>query len=219
MRDRRYIRVGGKPLLLVYRPSLLPDSKSTAARWRDWCRENGIGEIVLAYTQSFETVSPVDYGFDAAIEFPPNNSSPPNITESVVPLQEDFGVTVYDWKVFVKRSERYTNPGYKIFRSVCPSWDNTARRRNFSTVFKNSEPALFQRWLENAIEDTEDKIHRLENLGDGSTESAEVLTRLDRKARDMTRRYKTKFTRDMVRQAWLAAERKKLVNANSPLAE
>ncbi len=154
MRDSRYIRVGGKPLLLVYRPSLLPDPKATAARWRNWCRENGIGEVLLAYTQSFETVSPADYGFDAAIEFPPNNSSPPNITESVVPLQEDFGVTVYDWKVFVERSERYTNPGYKVFRSVCPSWDNTARRRNFSTVFKNSEPALYQRWLENAIDDT-----------------------------------------------------------------
>ncbi len=154
MRDSRYIRVGGKPLLLVYRPSLLPDPKATTARWRNWCRENGIGEIFLAYTQSFEAVSPVDYGFDAAVEFPPNNSSPPNITESVVPLQEDFGVTVYDWRVFVERSERYTNPGYKLFRSVCPSWDNTARRRNFSTVFKNNEPALYQRWLENAIDDT-----------------------------------------------------------------
>jgi hypothetical protein len=91
MRDRRYIRIGGNPLLLVYRPSLLPDAKSTAKRWRDWCRENGIGEIFLAYTQSFETVSPTEYGFDGAIEFPPNNSAPPNITESVVPLQEDFG--------------------------------------------------------------------------------------------------------------------------------
>ncbi|MBK9020720.1 MAG: glycoside hydrolase family 99-like domain-containing protein [Sulfuritalea sp.] len=154
MRDRRCIRIAGKPLLMVYRPSLLPDAKATAKRWRDWCRENGIGEIFLAYTQSFEAVSPTNYGFDAAIEFPPNNSSPPNITESVVPLQEDFGVTVYDWKVFVERSERYTNPGYEVFRSVCPSWDNTPRRRNFSTVFKNSDPALYRRWLENAINDT-----------------------------------------------------------------
>ncbi len=58
MRDGRYIRVGGRPLLLVYRPSLLPDAKSTAKRWRDWCREDGIGEVFLAYTQSFEAVSP-----------------------------------------------------------------------------------------------------------------------------------------------------------------
>lgn len=69
--DSRYLRIDGRPLLLVYRPSLLPSPRETAERWREWCRVNGVGEIYLAYTQSFETVNPVQYGFDAAIEFPP----------------------------------------------------------------------------------------------------------------------------------------------------
>jgi glycosyltransferase involved in cell wall biosynthesis len=155
MRDSRYIRINGKPLLLVYRPSLLPLSKATASRWRDWCRVNEIGEIYLAYTQSFENVDPEKYGFDAAVEFPPNNSVPPNITGSVTPIGEDFGSTVYDWRVFVERSEHYKQQPYTLFRSVCPSWDNTARRKNRATVFLNSTPALYQRWLENAIRDTQ----------------------------------------------------------------
>lgn len=151
LNDPRYIRVDGKPLLLVYRPSLLPSAKQTAQRWRDWCRDNGIGEIYLAYTQSFEVEDPAKYGFDAAIEFPPNNSSPPNITDSVAPLRDDFAATVYDWRVFVERSEQYKQPGYKLYRSVCPAWDNTARRKNRGTIFLNSSPKLYQRWLENAI--------------------------------------------------------------------
>ncbi|OQX16846.1 MAG: hypothetical protein BWK73_02610 [Thiothrix lacustris] len=154
MRDPRYIRINGKPLLLVYRPSLLPSAKDTASRWRDCCRGNGIGDIYLAYTQSFEAVDPAKYGFDAAIEFPPNNSAPPNITGSVAPLGDDFGSTVYDWRVFVERSEHYKQQPYTLFRSVCPSWDNTARRKNRGTVFLNSTPAFYQRWLENAIGDT-----------------------------------------------------------------
>lgn len=154
MRDARYIRIDEKPLLLVYRPSLLPSPKETAQRWRDWCRVNGIGEIYLAYTQSFETIDPAEYGFDAAIEFPPNNSAPPNITDVVKPLDADFDNIVYDWRVFVERSQNYTRPAYQLFRSVCPSWDNTARRKNHSTVFLNSTPALYQQWLENAIADT-----------------------------------------------------------------
>lgn len=154
MRDPRYIRIGGKPLLLVYRPSLLPNAKETTQRWRKWCRENGIGEIYLAYTQSFEAVDPAQYDFDAAIEFPPNNSAPPNITSEVVPLNVDFGSTVYDWSIFVGRSESYRDPGYKLFRGVTPCWDNTARKKNKGTVFFNSSPKLFTKWLTNAFVDT-----------------------------------------------------------------
>ena len=154
MSDDRYIKINGKPLLLVYRPSLLPSAIKSADRWREWCRHNGIGEIYLAYTQSFETVDPAHYGFDAAIEFPPNNSSPPDISKSVYKLDKTSGCVIYDWRIFVERSRNYKNPGYKLFRSVCPSWDNTARRKQQGTIFLNSTPALYKEWLINAIRDT-----------------------------------------------------------------
>lgn len=154
LRDSRYIRIDGKPLLLIYRPSLLPSAKETAARWRTWCRDHGIGELYLAYTQSFETVDPASYGFDAAIEFPPNNSSPPNITDKVQPLHADFACNVYDWNVFVERSQNYKKPKYTLFRGVCPSWDNTARRKNNSSILLNSSPRGYQQWLFNAINET-----------------------------------------------------------------
>ncbi len=159
MRDSRYIRIDGRPLLVVYRPGILPSAKETAKRWRSWCRKEGLGDIYLAYTQSFEAVDPAIYGFDAAIEFPPNNSAPPDISDCVSPLKEDFSCTVYDWRVFVKRSEKYTKPLYKLFRSVCPSWDNTARRKNKGTIFFYNSPNLYQQWLENAIQDTK-RLHQ-----------------------------------------------------------
>jgi lipopolysaccharide biosynthesis protein len=155
MRDPRYIRIEGKPLLLVYRPSLLPSAKETATRWREWCQENKIGEIYLAYTQSFESVDPLAYGFDAAIEFPPNNSAPPNITDSVSGDEDsDFLGEVYDWRVFVERSKNYKNPDYPLFRSVNPGWDNTARKKNKGNIFLNNTPQGYQEWLYNAIIDT-----------------------------------------------------------------
>jgi glycosyltransferase involved in cell wall biosynthesis len=156
IKDGRYIRVDGKPLLIVYRPSLLPSALETSQRWRAWFRENGFGEIHLAYTQSFEVEDPRKYGFDSAIEFPPNNSAPPNIT-SEVKAYEGFGGTVYDWSVFLKRSQNYKKTAYRLFRSVCPSWDNTARRKNGGTVFLNSTPGDYQTWLENAIAETCDQ--------------------------------------------------------------
>ncbi|MGH9380124.1 MAG: glycoside hydrolase family 99-like domain-containing protein [Thermoanaerobaculia bacterium] len=154
LRDPRYIRIGGRPLLVVYRPGLLPSARKTAKRWRKWCRENGIGEIYLAYTRSFDSGAPDRYGFDAAIEFPPNNAEYPKPPDRLVPVREDFGSTVYDWRSCVGRSEEYRDPGYRRFRAVCPGWDNTARRGDQGTVFLYNTPDLYRRWLENAARDT-----------------------------------------------------------------
>jgi lipopolysaccharide biosynthesis protein len=58
---------------------------------------------------------------------------------------------VYDWRAFVERSDTYIDQGYKLFRSATPSWDNTARKKNKGTVFHNSCPKLFQKYLVNAF--------------------------------------------------------------------
>jgi len=155
IKDRRYIKFDGKPLVLVYRPSLFPNIKKTAKRWRDWCLSNGVGEILLGYTQSFEMVDPQKYGFDLAIEFPPNGTNPPDVTEKVVPYSSDFQGMVYDWSVYVERSKSYKALSYPLIRSVCPSWDNTARKKNRSISFINSSPCGFQQWLCSALIDTQ----------------------------------------------------------------
>ncbi len=154
LKDKRYIRINGKPLLMIYRPDLLPDPNATTERWRDWCRQNGIGDVYLAYVQSFEKTPPETYGFDAAVEFPPNHFGAPYITHTVKPLNDNFKCNILDWKFMADESEKYKHPGYKLFRGVCPSWDNTARRKNESYVFINSNPERFKKWLYNAAVDT-----------------------------------------------------------------
>ncbi|HWA01170.1 MAG TPA: glycoside hydrolase family 99-like domain-containing protein [Caulobacterales bacterium] len=153
LRDPRYIRIDGRPLLLVYRPGLFPAPKDTAARWRAWCRDNGVGEIYLAYTQSFESVDPAEYGFDAAIEFPPNNSSPRDITDTVQRINPDWSGTAYDYKTFVERSWDYQRRPYPFYRGVYPTWDNEARRIGRGVTFVGSTPALFRDWTRNAVRD------------------------------------------------------------------
>lgn len=162
LRDPRYIRIDGRPLVLVYRPQLLPDAAATAARWRDWCRDNGIGRIYLAYTQSFESVDPAQYGFDAAVEFPPNNASPTILTERVPGLDPQFEGIVYDWNSYVDRSRAYPPVGYHLFRSVCPGWDNTARRKKGGAIFLNNTPGEYSVWLSNALTRTAHEARSLD---------------------------------------------------------
>ncbi len=159
LKDPRYIRIQGRPLLLVYRPGLLPSPLDTAKRWRKWCMENGIGEIHLAYTQSFDKVDPKNFGFDAAIEFPPNNTgvTPLSFRDEGL-INEDFQGYIYDLAEIASRSSSYDTPDYVLYRGVCPCWDNTPRRGNRATIFLNDSPESYSEWLRNAARDTVSRL-------------------------------------------------------------
>jgi len=154
LRDQRYIRVNGKPLLLVYRPGLFPNMKETSARWRAWCHENGIGEIYLAYQQSFDRNDPREYGFDAAVEFPPTLGHLQNVASAVSGLGHEFRGVIHDWRDLLGKSDKFSPPSYQYFRGVTPSWDNTARRKNKGFILINSCPRLFFTALMNAFSET-----------------------------------------------------------------
>ena len=152
--DSRYIRVDGKPLLVVYRPTILPNAKKTAMRWRKYCLDAGIGEIFLATTTSFGEGDPGDIGFDALIEFAPNNSAPLSITSSVQKLNPYFRGNVFDWRSLVERSRDYLPVSYRMYRGVNPGWDNTPRKPEAGNIFLHSSPRGYEEWLYNAVQDT-----------------------------------------------------------------
>ncbi|HEV2678983.1 MAG TPA: glycoside hydrolase family 99-like domain-containing protein [Rhodanobacter sp.] len=151
LRDPRYLRVDGKPLLLVYRPGLLPEPKATAQRWREWCGTNGIGEISLVYVQSFDRVDPRDIAFDAAVEFPPNNTTPAPITSRQQLLNPDYRGDVHDWREMARQSMAESDPAYSRYPGVNPSWDNEPRRSGRGRVFAYASPRGYRDWLRQAI--------------------------------------------------------------------
>ena len=153
-RSPNYIRINGKPLILVYRVTLFPDFARTAAIWRQICREEGIGDIYLAQVESFELASaeaaPERYGCDAAVEFPPQGMAEPRPVTAPL-LNPDFQGAVADYRDIAVRYATRELPAYKRFLGVMPGWDNTPRRQNQSYSFENASPGAFQAWLETAI--------------------------------------------------------------------
>lgn len=151
LRDRRALRVDGKPMLLVYRPHLLPDARATAQRWRRWCAENGIGEIHLAYVQSFERPDPRDIGFDAAVEFPPNMSNPRSLSAEQWLLNPGFQGDVRDWRELATEAAGRPLPAYTLYPGVNPGWDNEARRPGRGRVYLHASPRGYRDWLQASI--------------------------------------------------------------------
>ena len=146
--DPRYIRIGGKPLLVLYRPALLPDPDATAARFREYWRSHGHGDLYLAYTQAFAAEGTAPKGFDASIEFPPHGFGIEVDYQKLSFVNPDYAGHVYEYSDLAAFYRRRTYTGQTVFRTVTPGWDNTARKLARGRVFNNSTPDAYAEWLD-----------------------------------------------------------------------
>ena len=55
-------------------------------------------------------------------------------------------------------------PAYRLFRTVMPGWDNTARRQDDSVIFSGSTPGAYQAWLESVLRQTREQYFGDERL-------------------------------------------------------
>lgn len=146
--DPRYIRVNSKPLIMIYRPQNFPNIKESVKTWRKYARDNGIGELYLVLSHSFDEQDPREIGFDAATEFAPNNFKVERINNKLNFYAKKYTGNVFDYVSAIKHSLSQNNKDYVRFRSLCPSWDNEARKPENGNTFHNASPALYAKWLE-----------------------------------------------------------------------
>jgi lipopolysaccharide biosynthesis protein len=73
LKDDRYIRVGNRPVIAIYRSTILPDANRTVSVWREEAAKEGINLYICRFEsygkEGEQLISKA--GFDAAIEFQP----------------------------------------------------------------------------------------------------------------------------------------------------
>ncbi|MFA0057787.1 glycoside hydrolase family 99-like domain-containing protein [Vibrio echinoideorum] len=146
-RDERYIRVDNKPVLIVYRSDIIPNMERTINLWREKVKEAGFDGIYLICSQTFGVSSPDEFGFDAAMEFPPHTATSGIYNHKVNLVNKNFTGNIYDYKEVVDNACKVDEPEYKKFRTAMLSWDNTARKQNNGHIFDNFSIAQYQKWL------------------------------------------------------------------------
>ncbi len=152
LQDKRYIRVNGKPLLIVYRPGLLPDAAATAKRWRDYTIGIGLGDlhIVSAATFGFEDFASIAY--DGLVQFPPHNIQSSDITHTVNLLNSNYKGHIYDFEEFSIQAIKSLNDRQHTFPCVMMNWDNEARKPGKGHAFVGGSPKSYKTWLKKAFD-------------------------------------------------------------------
>jgi hypothetical protein len=174
--DKRYIRKNGKVLFSIYRSDIIPNVTEYIEEIRKEAIKYGI-EVEISRFESFGNAG-VEFmnGFDSAVEFQPFSEQLTKFRSKILQprynkklirrvllkVLEKIGFPhqrkKFIWKNFDKLNYKeyvsFIEQNYSIskdylrYPGITPSWDNTARRKEYeSFLFINSEPDEFNRWL------------------------------------------------------------------------
>lgn len=158
--DERYIKIQGKPVIIIYRPEIIDEFEHLVKTLRKSATENGFPGIHIVSTNSFEFTNANSYDIDGISEFPPHftiNAAKPLKVKNKDARHTGF---IYDYKSCInanlKNYKRILSEEKKMayYPTAFPSWDNTARKQYNSHICAGTNPQDFGCWLSGAMKFT-----------------------------------------------------------------
>lgn len=145
-----YLRISNRPLFIIYRLDTIPDPSVFITSLRmEISRLIGVNPYIIA-ARTFNYQANHEAGVDAELDFPPHSLQLPKY-KYPDDCDSDFQGTVYDYEDALEASIRPFKTTIPRFRGCMLAWDNTARKSNQATIFRNYSPDLFQEWLCSSI--------------------------------------------------------------------
>jgi len=161
--DPRYIRLGGRPLLLVYRPGDLPDPRGFCLSVRQQCRSAGLPEPYLVGTDAHRAgMDCQPLGFDATLSFQPKLGLLPGaLSDQAHALRMlrnlRHGHVGWSLRIYSERDARRRmssadrrSPHGVRYPCVYVRWDNTPRRGADGIVIHDDDEVRFESALADA---------------------------------------------------------------------
>lgn len=172
-KDERYILVEGKPLIIIYRPEIIPTRLEMFTLWDKLAKENGFEGLFFLYQQNKYNPSKDKAGsiFKYGIEYQPQCAMdlkrnrlrriPYNIKSGFNLIGNKFPFLWskclafrfnYDslWKSILNDFPKKDN----MYPGAFVDWDNTPRHKKRGTFCENVTPEKFEKYLSLQIERT-----------------------------------------------------------------
>jgi len=156
-RDKRYMTVDGKPILVIFKPTDMPDAKIRFDFWRELALQAGLQGLHIVGINMMEFEDASALGLDAMI------LSNLNFTNSMINEAKKIfwgikrrlsvgGPRVIEYREAIKHLIPDLNKfNCEAYPCVYPNWDNTPRKGRKGIVLANSTPELFEKHLQEAV--------------------------------------------------------------------
>lgn len=151
--DKRYIKINGKPLIIVYNPGHIPDCHKTFAKWRKVAKEQGLGEILIWTCQtannSAEKLNIIDC-IDAEVEFPPHNMWMESLAVRNVDLH-GRSAFLYSYprltEMMAEKLKEKSDSPVPVHHGCTLGWDNAARRKDAWFTYTGFSLKGLYKWI------------------------------------------------------------------------
>ena len=162
--DRRYLKIDGKPIFVVYRPDDIPDGQKVADFWRKRAVEAGLpGLYLIGVSHRSERWDPRQRGLDASTmqALPKRDGRIPRrywaLKLELALRGNRHELTIWDYEAIRGILLRQHPAAWPDYPLVLPNWDNTPRTGRRGLVFHNATPELFRGHLREAIHRVADR--------------------------------------------------------------
>ncbi len=146
--DERYIKVDGKPVIMVYNPKAIPDFATVCEKWRVAARNLGIGEIIIWSKTEVALNDDRNSPFvDGEFDFAPHGFCLPG--DQITGISNVSNIVNYS-KLVQNLWDTYENhyPTRPFQYSVMMGWDNSARRQKGFKIYYNYSLEAFYLWTQ-----------------------------------------------------------------------
>lgn len=154
-KDKRYIKINNKPVILIYRSSSITCCDEMVARWDTLARGNGLDGIYVVETINSFQKNPCVQLSEAVMVFEPmytlRHSMPVRINLKRILYKVGIIKAVeklsYDlvWKKILKRKRQ--SSGKNIYLGGFVGWDNTPRKGKKGLIIDGSTPEKFKEYM------------------------------------------------------------------------
>lgn len=170
-KDRRYVKVNGKPLLYIFDPRTLPDEY--IKNLKEWTSEAGFEGLYLVGNISSPDVVKEDLlkkGYDAVSYQRLGNSFSKNrgkralmrLWSNLKGVMTHRPANLRDYRKSYHNLITEEDKSFDVIPSIVPQWDHTPRSGWNGSLFTNATPEYFGKHVAEALQAIKDKPEELQ---------------------------------------------------------